>query len=315
MAAWRCALVGFLLLLYSPAAAQDVEVTDDEPEKPAETPETPPETEQPKTLQKEPTADASEGAAHVKPEGGNEEAAPINPTAFADSARELQEKLAQLKGLLAAKGGGIDPALKDRLDGLTKQLTGLGISAEGADGAMAQATDGFDNKEAEKFVATCVTLAMKRAGIRRPTTLGALRQLASGKLKVEDAQNMELVRLVAACITGLSDTELRDYEAGKLGALPKNLADKAAKAEGMQEVLNLEKELPGVWDILRKVAGPLYESVSPAAGKSPPVLYGLVAGIPVVLMIGFLAKKFYDMQNEKQDRAEKKKEKAAKKKN
>ena len=179
MAAWRCALVGFLLLLYSPAAAQDVEVTDDEPEKPAETPETPPETEQPKTLQKEPTADASEGAADVKPKGGNEEAAPINPTAFADSARELQEKLAQLKGLLAAKGGGIDPALKDRLDGLSNQLTGLGISAEGADGAMAQVAGGIDNKEAEKFVATCVTLAMKRAGIRRPTTLGALRQLAS----------------------------------------------------------------------------------------------------------------------------------------
>eukprot|EP00419_Tripos_fusus_P047076 CAMPEP_0172820932 /NCGR_PEP_ID=MMETSP1075-20121228/15597_1 /TAXON_ID=2916 /ORGANISM="Ceratium fusus, Strain PA161109" /LENGTH=309 /DNA_ID=CAMNT_0013661679 /DNA_START=19 /DNA_END=948 /DNA_ORIENTATION=- len=309
MAAWRFAFVG-LLLLYSPAAAQDVEVTD-ESEKPAESPETPPKTEEAKAQ----AADVGDGAKDATPKEGNEEAAPINPTAFADSARELQEKLAQLKGLLAAKGGGIDPALKERLDGLTKQLQGLGINAEGADGAMNQVAGSFDNKEAEKFVATCVTLSMKRAGLRRPTTLGALRQLASGKLKPEEAQNMELVRLVAACITGLSDTELKDYESGKLGALPKNLADKAAKAEGMQEVLNLEKELPGVWDILRKVAGPLYESVSPAAGSSPPVLYGLVAGIPVVLMVGFLAKKFFDMQKDKQELADKKKEKAAKKKN
>jgi len=311
MAAWRCALVGLLLLLHSPAAAQDVQVTDDEPKKPTESPETPPGPEKPKAQ----AADASEGAADAKPQGGNEEDAPINPTAFADSARDLQEKLAQLKGLLAAKGDGIDPALKDRLDGLTAQLSGLGISAEGTDGAMAQVAGGFDNKEAEKFVATCVTLAMKRAGIRRPTTLGALRQLASGKLKPEDAQNMELVRLVAACITGLSDTELKDHEAGRLGALPKNLAERAAKAEGMQEVLNLDKELPGVWGILTKVAGPLYESVSPAAGKSLPVGYGLAAAIPVLSMVGFLAKKFFDLQKDKQEQAEKKKAKAEKKKN
>lgn len=289
------------------ALAQDVEVSDEAPE--VQAAEAPKEKAAPEVPGEPKPQDEAPQAQDEAAEG----APPAAPVNFAESAKELQEKLAQLKGLLDKRGGAVDPALKERLDGLTKQLAGLGFAGAAADGAMSRA----GNKEADKFIANCITMSLKRAGMRRPSTLGALRRLASGKLTVEEATGMEFVRLVAVCITGLSDAELKQFNDGKLDKLPKALADKAASSEGKKEVLNLEKELPGAWEMLARVAAPLYDSVSGAsgAGQRPPVLYGLLAGIPALLMVGFLAKKFLDMQKGKNEKEERKKEKAAKKKN
>merc|ERR1719163_951729 len=68
-----------------------------------------------------------EGAAGEGGEGGEGQTDEEKGQAFADSAKELQEKLAQLRALLDAKGEGADPGLKEKLAGLESQLKGLGL--------------------------------------------------------------------------------------------------------------------------------------------------------------------------------------------
>merc|ERR1719253_303812 len=71
----------------------------------------------------------AEGQEEMPEETDEEKAAKAE--AFVDSAKELNEKLAQLKALLDAKGEGADPALKERLQGLQQQLQGLGLDGLG----------------------------------------------------------------------------------------------------------------------------------------------------------------------------------------
>mmetsp|Transcript_26078 Transcript_26078/g.35172 ORF Transcript_26078/g.35172 Transcript_26078/m.35172 type:complete len:318 (+) Transcript_26078:37-990(+) len=228
-------------------------------------------------------------------------------------AKELKEKLGLLTELLVKKhGAGADPALKERLDGLSKQLENIGASLGGLD------TDSSARNNAEQQVlAACVALAMWRAGPKHTATFKALRRMASGSLKAEEASELPLMRMVAVCVTGLSDTEYQQFTAGKLGELPKSLADKAALPAAKAEVLALENEIPGVWDQLVTVASPMYDTMKEAAGKesgTPPIMYGLLAAIPLLLGFAFLGKKFFDMQRDLQEKNERKKEKAAKKK-
>jgi len=233
--------------------------------------------------------------------------------ATANPAKELKEKLGLLKELLVKKhGAGADPALKERLDGLTKQLENIGLSLGGLD------TDSSARNNAEQQVlAACITMAIKRAGPKHTATFKALRRMASGSLKAEEASELPLMRMVAVCVTGLSDTEYKRFTAGKLDELPKSLADKAALPAAKAEVLALENEIPGVWDQLVTVARPMYDTMKEAVGKeagTPPIMYGLVAAIPLLLGFAFLGKKFFDMQRDLQEKNERKKEKAAKKK-
>jgi len=123
--------------------------------------------------------------------------------------------------------------------------------------------------------------------------------------------------MVAVCVNGLSDKEYKKFTAGTLDSLPKALADKAALPAAKAEVLAMENEIPGVWDQLAKVAGPMFSTMKEAAGNeagAPPNMYGLLAAIPLLLAVAFLAKKFFDMQRAQREKEEQKKEKAERKK-
>lgn len=59
-----------------------------------------------------------------------------------------------------------------------------------------------------------------------------------------------------------------------------------------------------IWKELKVIAAAL---VGNQEEPKPPVIFGLLAGIPVLLVVGFLAKKFFDMQAEKDAKKDKKK--------
>jgi len=121
-------------------------------------------------------AEGGEAAASEDSAEGDEE----KGAAFVDSARELQEKLAQLKALLDAKGEGADPGLKEKLAGLESQLSSLGLDSLTGGGAGS-------NPELTEFLGACVAMSMRRAGMQRPATLGALRKLVENKLPPAEA--------------------------------------------------------------------------------------------------------------------------------
>merc|ERR1740121_2273984 len=143
---------------------------------------------------------------------------------------------------------------------------------------------------------------MRKLGARRPSTLGALRQLSSGKLKQQDAANIELLRMTAVCINELTDEELQDAKAGaKLTALPKHLVDKAGKPEARDYVAALDAK---IWEELQLVAKTLLAQLAGDEHEPLPWMYGLIAGVPVVLAVLFLTKKFLAMQKEKDEKKE-----------
>lgn len=258
------------------ASAEDVVVEDgDDSEKPAE-------------------AAATEG----EPE--SEADAEARAQAFASSAQELQEKLGQLKALLDKKGEGADPALKERLKGLEEQLDSLGLGLGGG-----------SNKELAEFLGGCVAMSMRRAGVRRPSTLGALRKMANNKLTPEQAADTELFRMVGVCVAELTDAELAQFKAGKLSMLPQAMADKAAKAEAKEQVTGME---PGVYKELRLVSEALLKQFAGDDEGALPMKQGLMAGIPLIAIFAFLGKKFMDMQKREQEDAAKREKKKEKKK-
>jgi hypothetical protein len=214
-----------------------------------------------------------------------------------DSAKELQEKLAQLKALLDKKGDAADPALKERLEGLTQQLSGLGLgSLLGEEQAS--------SPELREFLGGCVMMAMRRSGPQRPATLGALAKLADKETTPERAGDFELARMVAVCVNDMSDEELAQFKSGKLAVLPKAMAAKAADPESKAEVLKIEAP---VWAELQVVAAAMQKQlVGDVEMQRPPIMQGLCAGIPVLGMIFFLATKFREMQKDKVAKKEKK---------
>jgi len=218
--------------------------------------------------------------------------------AFADSARELQDKLAQLKALLDAKGGDADPQLKERLAGLEDQLKGLGL--DGLTGGAGS------NKELTEFLSGCVVLTMRRVGFQRPSTVGNLRRLADKKFTTEQASKIDFFKMVAVCVSDFTEEQYADYKQGKVKVLPKAMLDEAKKPEAVKKVLDIDAE---IWGELHHVAGILIEQFAPS-GDKPQTWYGWLAAVPLLGMIGYLAFRFREMQ--KKDTA--KKDKASKKK-
>lgn len=238
-------------------------------------------------------------------EGGHEaesrEDAEARAASFAASAKELQDKLGQLKALLDKKGESADPALKERLQGLEQQLESLGL---GLGGGSVGAT-----KELHEFLAGCVSMSIRRAGVRRPSTLGALRKMANNKLTPTQAAETELFRMVGVCIAELTDAELGQFKAGKLTILPQAMVDKAAKPDAKELVTAMEA---GVYKELPVVSGALLKQIG--GEEDPlPIKQGLLAGLPLLAVLGFLGKKFFDMQKREGAKKEKKEKKEAKK--
>lgn len=224
---------------------------------------------------------------------------------FVDSAKELQEKLAQLKALLDAKGDSADPGLKEKLSGLEAQLGSLGL--DGLTGG------GGSSPELTKFLGACVAMSMRRAGMQRPATLSALRRLAEGKMPPEEAAKNEFWRMVGVCVGEMKEDEFADFNAGKVKILPKAYVDLSKKPEGEQKVLEIDAQ---VWDELKKVsAGLLQELTGGGAAEKPPFAIGYLAMIPVIGAVAFLGKLFLDMQkreDEKQKKASKREGKKSK---
>jgi hypothetical protein len=216
-----------------------------------------------------------------------EEISEAKAAGIVDSARDLQEKLAQLRALLDKKGDGADPALKERLDGLTQQLSGLGLGSLVGE-------EQPSSPELREFLGSCVMMSMRRSGMQRPATIGALAKLADTTTTPERAGDFELVRMVASCVNELTDEELSDSKKGKLQVLPKHLAAKAADPESKAEVLKIEAP---VWAELQVVAAAMQKQImGDAEVQKPPIMQGLMAGIPVLGMVIFLATKFNEMQ-------------------
>jgi len=213
-----------------------------------------------------------------------------------DSAKELSEKLGQLKALLDKKGDAADPVLKERLEGLEQQLSGLGLSS-------LVNPEQASSPELREFLGSCVMI-LRRAGAQRPATLGALARLADKETTMERAGDFEFVRMVAICVNELTDDELKEIKTGKLTVLPKGLAAKAADPESKAEVLKIE--VP-VWAELQVVAAAMQKQlVGDAEAQRPPIMQGLAAAVPVLGMIIFMASKFREMQKREATKQEKK---------
>jgi len=245
-------------------------------------------------------AAAEEGVETAEAEAA---AAPEAGMAMEDSAAELGQKLEQLKALLDAKGANADPDLKAKLDGLTAQLSSLGLGdlmgGSGAGGGDALP----DSKELQEFLTACVMLSMKRAGDSRSSTLAAFRHLVRGKLTPVEASEMEVWRMTATCINELTEQELQQFKAGKLRKLPNSYVEMSKKPEATKQVTDLEEN---VWKQLAVISQAIVGA--PEDAPQQPVYLGMMMAIPLLGAFGFLGKKFMDMQKEKKKPKEKKRE-------
>jgi hypothetical protein len=214
-----------------------------------------------------------------------------------DSAKELSEKLGQLKALLDKKGDAADPVLKERLEGLEQQLSGLGLSS-------LVNPEPASSPELREFLSSCVMMSLRRAGAQRPATLSALARLADKETTMERAGDFEFVRMVAICVNELTDDDLKEIKTGRLTVLPKGLAAKAAEPESKAEVLKIEAP---VWAELQVVAAAMQKQlVGDAEAQRPPIMQGLAAAVPVLGMIIFMGSKFLEMQKREAAKQDKK---------
>lgn len=251
---------------------------------------------------KEAASEEAEDAEVVGDEAEDGEEAASEPGNVMDSAKELQDKLGQLKALLAKKGDSVDPELKERLQGLEQQLDSLNL--DGLTGLAGGAGSG--SKELQEFLGGCIMMSLRRAGARRPQTLGALRRLAKGVTQEEGA-DVELVRMVAVCVNELTDVELGQFRAGQLQILPQHLTAQAAQPSGRDAVLGIEAT---VWEQLGPVAAAMQEQlVGDVDANKLPGSTALIAGVPLLLIFAFLGKKFFEMKQRevhKKDKGKKK---------
>lgn len=218
---------------------------------------------------------------------------------FVDSAKELQEKLGQLRALLDAKSEGADPALKERLAGLENQLKTLGLDGLGGGGAA--------SPELTEFLGACVAMSLRRAGMQRPATLGALKRLVQKKLPPAEAAKDELWRMVAVCITEFKEDEFQSFKAGKVKILPKSYVDESKKPEAEKKVLEIEDQ---VWDQLRTIsAGLLEELTGNQAQVQTEGTLGYILMLPFLGVCGLMGYGFYKMNNKDETKKEKKSKK------
>lgn len=258
----------------------------------------------------EPEAEVSEGEAGASTgaDAASGDGAEAKGADFSESAKDLGEKLNQLRALLDAKGEDADPALKERLAGLQSQLSALGIGdALGGGGGSAIPS----SPELTEFLSGCVAMSMRRVGVKRPSTLGALRRLVDGKMSPSEAAKVDLYRMIGVCVNEFTEDELTQFKAGKLTVLPKSYVDASKKPTAEEHVKNLDEN---IWKELRVIAaGLLKEIVGDTEQSQVPYYVGLLGAVPVVLMVGFLARKFFDMQREKVEKSEKKEKRSGKK--
>jgi len=241
----------------------------------------------------EPAAEGGEAAG----EELTEEEKKAKGEEFVDSAKELQEKLGQLRALLDAKGEGADPGLKERLAGLETQLKTLGLDGLGGAGAA--------SPELTEFLGACVAMSLRRAGMQRPATLGALKRLVQKKLPPAEAAKDELWRMVAVCITEFKEDEFASFKAGKVKILPKSYVDESKKPEAEKKVLEIEDQ---VWDQLRTIsAGLLEELTGNQAQVQTEGTLGYILMIPFLGVCGLMAYGFMQMQNKGDGKKDKKK--------
>jgi len=236
-------------------------------------------------------------------EAGGEEVSLEDASKIEDSANELNQKLEQLKALLDAKGENADPDLKAKLAGLQSQLSALGLGDLAGGFGDGGSSSLPDSKELQEFLTACVMLSMKRAGDSRQSTLAALRLLARDKLTTTEAADMELWRMTATCINELTEEELKQFKNGQLRKLPMSYVELSKKSEATKQVTDLE---PNVWNQLKIIS--LAITGSPEDQPQQPIYVGMLAAIPMLGAVGFLGKKFMDMQAEKNKPKEKKRE-------
>jgi len=227
---------------------------------------------------------------------------------FVDSARELQEKLGQLKALLDAKGEGADPGLKEKLAGLEDQLKSLGLDSITGGGEVGS------NKELTEFLGACVAMSMRKIGMQRPSTLSALRRLVDNNMSPEEASKNELWRMVGVCVGEFREDEFVNFKAGKIKILPKAYVDASKKPEAEQKVMEIDAQ---VWAELKKISEKLLkEMLGSAPAEKPPLKSAYVAMVFLFIMIAGMGKLFIDMQrragDEKEKKASKKDSKKAK---
>jgi len=252
-------------------------------------------------------ADAQPAEEAAQAEGGDAAATDeAKGQQFMDSAKELQEKLAQLKALLDAKGDNADPGLKEKLSGLESQLSSLGL--DGLSGGSAGAAN---DPELTRLLVACSDMAMRRVGIQRPSTLGSLRRLVDNKLPPADAAKDELWRMVAVCVNELTEADFSAFKAGKLRLLPKTHVEASQKPEAEKQVLELQ---PHVWDELRQVAQVRLDELVGGDGKQLPMGAAYLAFIPIGGMVLFMLKLYKDSQRaqEEKDSAKRKKRSGSK---
>jgi len=251
-------------------------------------------------------APAAEGEAAAAGEGeevaGTEEE---KGQKFVDSARELQEKLGQLKALLDAKGEGADPGLKEKLAGLENQLKSLGLDSITGGGEVGS------NKELTEFLGACVAMSMRKIGLQRPSTLSALRRLVDNNMSPEEASKNELWRMVGVCVGEFREDEFVNYKAGKVKMLPKAYVDASKKPEAEAKVMEIDAQ---VWAELKKISEKLLkEIVGTKPAEKPAEFASYVAMVPLFLIFAFLGKMFIDMQRRNGEEKEKKPKKDSKK--
>jgi len=230
------------------------------------------------------------------PAEGNGEAE-MDPATFAESAKELQDKLAQLTALLDAKGDDVDPQFQERLVGLKEQISKLNLGG----------LQGNDGGGIGELVGGCAALAMRRAGMSKPSTMSQMRRIASGKLSQSQAAELELMRMITVCIYEMSTEELQLFKAGKLSILPSGMALKAAEQEAKQQVVDMEADM---FSEVQTVAKGLIEQMGGEQKDSGlPMTYGVLAAVPLLCIFAFLGKKFMDMQKREEGRKDKSKKK------
>mmetsp|Transcript_7897 Transcript_7897/g.18489 ORF Transcript_7897/g.18489 Transcript_7897/m.18489 type:complete len:282 (-) Transcript_7897:82-927(-) len=218
---------------------------------------------------------------------------------FEDSAQELKDKLNQLRDLLKARDGGIDPELMEKLGGLEAQLQGLGASLGLA-----------GSPEARSLYKSCMLMSVMRAGATRKSVKEVLRQLASGELKQAQASSIDLVRMVATCINEITEEELLQAQTKSLGLLPKALVERSQQPEAAKQVEDLEGD---VWVQLKALAQELEQELAESAGGSPVGGAWKIAMVPATIALFFLIKGFRAMMKRKGEVKKRKEKKEAKK--
>merc|ERR1712113_229576 len=130
---------------------------------------------------------------NTDPNDLNDEDLEEKASSYADSAKEVQDKLGLLTSLLEKRGDKADPALKEQLKALQEQLEGLGIG-QGV----------TQNTEQTKLLDACLVLSVRRAGGQRPSVFTALKRFGDTSRSKKDAADSDLAKMTVACIHELS---------------------------------------------------------------------------------------------------------------